>query len=860
MKGRSKYQLERERAEARKGLPLPTILAMMFASGFAGLVYQVLWMNQLGLLFGNTAHAASVTLAAFFAGLGAGSWWFGKRVGASGNPLRLYAWLEIGIGLGALTYFLVLAALRALYPLAYASLGGSGWMMALKFGLSLALIFPPAFFMGGTIPAIGQALIRERAAFGKTAALIYGTNTLGAALGVAGAAFILIPSFGFRITYALAVALSLGVALVSWRLSGASRSAEAPEAAAEAGGGKARATLRDCVLLGLCFFSGFAVLALEVIWTRIFAQVHENSVYSFAIILTVVIVCLAVGAWISSGIARLDRPPLQLAGAIMVGGGLLLVLTPTILMRVTGELQPVHAIEAWSLHIRRIYRMGFSGVGLAAVALGMLFPFLMKAAEKMRGAPGAVLGRMLAANTLGAISGALAGGFILLPAIGMWSSLRLIAACYLLAAMLLPLGWKRFGIACRACAVLGLAVLFTVLDPSGLPAQGESPQGGPATVVETWEGSDSTVSVMRKPNGHLSLKVNGAYALGSTQAYSEQADQLRIPLLIHPDVRSILNIGLGTGMSAGAALDPRFPKVAKIVSCELTPAVVEAARSHMPAEYTGGVFTDPRSTILIEDGRHHLMATRERYDMIHADLFLPYQRGAGSLYSLEHYRASAERLEEGGVFVQWLPMYQLTEYEFGVIARTMLEAFGQVTMWRNNFLPGNDKAALIGMRKPTPLPAPPEIPGARLRAELQGMGWENATPDRIKPSADRMLLFYCGNLSAARRLFEGYPVNTDDRPIIEYQTPRLFREIAAHDKVIWMLGPKFTDLVGRILRECPPSLDPALRSQPPESLGLVAAGQSFHRSMVLRMMGRIGESLEEWDAFAESAGMSVPSE
>ena len=124
---------------------------------------------------------------------------------------------------------------------------------------------------------------------------------------------------------------------------------------------------------------------------------------------------------------------------------------------------------------------------------------------------------------------------------------------------------------------------------------------------------------------------------------------------------------------------------------------------------TGGIFTDPRSTILIEDGRHYLMASNQTFDMINADLFLPYRRGAGSLYSLDHYQAAAERLNPDGIFVQWLPLYQITETEFGVIARTMLEAFEQVTLWRNNFTPGNEKVALIGQRTKKPLPIPPPV-------------------------------------------------------------------------------------------------------------------------------------------------------
>jgi spermidine synthase len=149
MRSRSKYERKKEKAPDKGGL---VIVSLVFASGFAGLVYQVLWMKQIGLLFGSTSQAAAVTLAAFFAGLGAGSWWWGRRVAAIARPLRFYAWMEFGIALSALTYFGVLKLFHVIYPSLYGSVSGTGWMLAVKFVLALLLVFPAAFFMGGTVP------------------------------------------------------------------------------------------------------------------------------------------------------------------------------------------------------------------------------------------------------------------------------------------------------------------------------------------------------------------------------------------------------------------------------------------------------------------------------------------------------------------------------------------------------------------------------------------------------------------------------------------------------------------------------------------------------------------------------------
>jgi spermidine synthase len=322
-----------------------------------------------------------------------------------------------------------------------------------------------------------------------------------------------------------------------------------------------------------------------------------------------------------------------------------------------------------------------------------------------------------------------------------------------------------------------------------------------------------------------------------------------MPLYLFPETESIFFLGMGTGMSAGAALDFRFPNVKRVVTCELSPAVVEAAEKWIPKHFLGGLFDDERSTILAEDGRHYLMASDERYDMINADLFLPYRRGAGSLYSADHYRVVAKRLNPGGVFVQWLPLYQLTEYEFGVIARTMTEVFGEVTMWRNNFHPGEEKVALIGRLDSSPFPVSPIRDREGMKAAVDGLEWMQTAPDQVLVEAESMPFFYAGNLTQASALFADYPVNTDDKPVIEYQTPKLFREVAENDRVIWCVGPKLTGLIDRIFEAAPLEDDPVLRGHPETSIHLAKAGAAFHRAMVAKAMGKRDDAETNWELF-----------
>ena len=238
--------------------------------------------------------------------------------------------------------------------------------------------------------------------------------------------------------------------------------------------------------------------------------------------------------------------------------------------------------------------------------------------------------------------------------------------------------------------------------------------------------------------------------------------------------------------------------------------------------------------------------------MINADLFLPYRRGAGSLYSLDHYQSAVRRLNPDGIFVQWLPLYQITETEFGVIARTMLEAFDQVTMWHNNFTPGNEKVAFIGQLNKKPLPIPPPVKRDTMLETLANANWHQASAKMMMtPSPSTILFNYVGNLTEARRLFASYPINTDDQPMIEYQTPLLFREVAAKDKVIWMVGPKLTNMITKILLESPITIDPMLVGHPPSSRRLAIAGGAFHQSLVSKALGKREESQNAWERFQQ---------
>jgi spermidine synthase len=835
------------------------IYLLVFLSGFCALIYQVLWMKQLGLLFGNTSHAAGVTLAAFFAGLAVGSWFWGKRAGQYSNQLRIYVGLELGVAITALLYFVVIKGYHVIYPELYESVHSGAWLLMIKFLLALVLIFPPAFCMGGTIPVIGQHAIRIPSKFGSTSALLYGINTLGATLGALLAGFFMPLWFGFRATCFIAIGITVIVAALAYlvsRSASASHAVEASENEDDAwAAGNDKYTVcgdkRDrnrLALTAICFMSGFGVLALEVLWTRMFALVLENSVYTFAAILVVVLSCLAGGSLISSVLARRKWSPNLVLTVLLCLSGLSIALTPSVFMALTDSFE-FQAIKAtWVDFVFFVFKKCALTIGPPALLLGTIFPYLMKTEERYATSPGRSLGRLAMINTIGAVLGSLVCAFLFLELFGMWRSMQIIGGIYFLMAIGMPLMRGGAGIAVKGASVAGLILLFTALNPSHLRVTGVLSGNEDQVTVKVWEGSDCTVSVVRGNDG-LSIKINSDYGLGSTDGRIRQASQAEIPLMLKPEAKSVFFLGMGTGISAGAALSDRFPQVERVVTCELSANVIAASKEFMTdvdgVDLTNGLFTDPRSTVLTEDGRHYLMATKEKFDVINADLFVPYRSGAGSLYTKEHFESVKARLKSDGIFVQWLPAYQVTEFEFHVIGRTMLEVFDQVSLWRCDFAPFDEVVAFVGHAGGAPLAAC-DIDDFETKESFLTGNDHDAIYKTLNPQT--ALLYYGGNITASAKLFAEYPVNTDDKPVIEYMAPRYYRN-KGEDEMPWFVGPYILKFIKDLQETCPPDHDPLLVNREPSNRRLPLAGSAYQETKLWAQFGNQAKTQRSWERF-----------
>jgi len=777
------------------------LLGLALASGAAALLYETVWLRWFRLLFGNTAYAASATLCAFFAGLALGALVFGRLAGRTRRPLRLYAGIELGAALAALAVPWLVSVYDPLYASLYAELGESRRaFLAVKFALAFAACLPAATLLGGTFPVLGAAFVGAGGRMGSRGASLYAVNTLGAALGSAAGALWLPERIGVRATYAVALCLSLAVALAASGLD--RRAPPAPPARPADVGAAARAPR---ALLAIAFGSGLGTLAFEVLLIHAIALRLVSSVYSFGAVLIAVLLALALAAALAGAAAR-RFPVSALLPWVLAAEALGLLALPAIAVEAgaAGEAAPGSFANGLWLAVA----LG----GPLLVVGGLVLPFTFRLAEG--GPVGPRLGGLLAANTLGAIAGSLLAGFVLLDRVGLWPSFALLALVY--ASMCGIVGDRpgRRALPLALAALGGAAVLAGPASPLGLPLAQLGPN---ERLLEVAEGAHGVVAVTELLTPGLEvdrrLKIDNHYTLSGSLASDHQRRMGHLPLLLHGDPRRVAYVGSATGETASAALSH---PVAEIALVEIVPEVQELASRHF-AEANRGVYADPRARVVVEDGRNHLRATRERYDVIVADLFVPWLPGAGSLYSLEHFRAVRERLSPGGVFCQWLPIYQLRGVELRIVARTFLQVFPEATLWRGDAFARLPTAALCGF-----VPGREAPSRARLEGSARRLGRRVSDQPWISEPA-RLWLFYAGAVAAIPGL-DRVPVHSDDRPVFEYLAARSEeRQRAAFRLRGWPA------LWSRVLE----AADPVDAAFPGRPLASARAGEALHRASAL---------------------------
>lgn len=732
--------------------------ALFFASGAVGLVYEVLWLRRFAVLFGGTAPAGAATLAGFFLGLAAGSAVFGRRSSRFSRPLAAFGLLELGVAAGALTLLAVLDLYGTIYPLLHQAFASrSVPILAVKLGLALFAAGIPAFFMGGTLPVLAEAFVPASGGLGRPVGGLYAANLLGAVVGSLAVPFLLLPRLGASGAYAAAVLASLGIGLTAVGLARGRVPRALPLARSAKVGAGAVGSVGTPVLL-LSALSGAATLGLQVLWLRAFALVHESSLHAFAVVLSVFLVGLAGG----TGLARLGlregRAAARLLGLAWVGGGLLAVLAPLAFMRLTGGLDYVQG-SSWLALQARLAGLALLVVGPVTFALGAALPLLLEQAGRREAAAGPATGAVVAANTVGAIIGPLAATFLLAPALGLWRSMAAFGMLLVLAGAWAGLAWRQ-----RAAAAALAAAAVLLLESGALPAVRVRRERG-ERLLSAREGAYGTTAVIEDEHDRW-ITVNNSYVLGGTAAAAEERWQAHLPLLLHAAPRRIAFVGLGTGISAGAAL---AHPVERVVAFELVPEVVAAARD----EFGGAnrsLLADSRVTIEVDDGRHALAAGAGPFDVVVGDLVVPWRPGEASLFAREHFGAVRRALAPDGLFCQWLPVYQLSEPALRGIMAGFVDVFPRTTVWRGNLLAEQPILALVGQRDARPLDA------GSVDTRLRSLPPSLVASEPFLRHPAGFWLFLVGPLSPSSVWLKGAQRHTDAWPWLEILGPRALAE------------------------------------------------------------------------------------
>jgi spermidine synthase len=722
-------------------------------------------MRRFTAVFGATSLAATATLSAFFLGSALGSAVLGARAPRWPRPLRAFGFLEIGVGLSALLVRPILHLYAAAYPSFYQALAPFPAAFALvKVLLAMVAVGLPTFFMGGTLPALGEAVTRAGQRLGLPVGGLYAANVAGAALGALAVPFGLLPALGAGRAYAAAIGASLTVGATAVLLGARTSRPAATEAEpAPRRHDAAAATVRTGrPVLALALWSGVATLGLQVLWTRMFSLVHENSVYSFALVVVVFLAGLAGGAALARfGLRRGVAAPRLLAASWSIAG-LLVLLSPQLFSRLTGGLEYLPD-AGWLSSLGRLLLVGTVTIGPACVSLGMALPLLMEMAGGGPLSAGPLLGRLLAANTAGAIVGPLLVTFVVAPRLGLWNSVALFALVTLLAAE--RAGYRpareRWGAWSLA------AILLLVASPARLPPARIRAENG-ERLVSVREGSYGTTAVIEDGRDRW-ITVNNTYVLGGAADADEERWQGHLPLLLHPSPRRVAFIGLGTGITASAL---RLHPVDQAVALELVPEVVAAARADFP-DANLHLFDDPRLVMITDDGRNYLAAAPAPFDVIVGDLLVPWRPAEAALYTREHFQSVRRALAPGGIFCQWLPLYQLTEDQLQVLARTFADVFPSTTVWRGNFLPELPTLALVGQMDATPLDA------AGIDARARALAAQAAARSPFLQHPSGLWLRLVGALRADGAWPGPRPWNLDDEPRVELLSARHARPLMA---------------------------------------------------------------------------------
>jgi spermidine synthase len=795
-------------SEASRTSVRPLVLYFLFfCSGLSGLIYQVAWVREFGNVFGNTVYSASLIVAIFMLGLGVGGYlvgtWADRRYLARPESLlRAYGWAELAIALLGLGIAALLPHLGQISAeVSSYSRDASGWYTlslssyVLRGAIAIVLLTPITIVMGGTLTLLIRHLVRKDFVIGaRRTALLYGVNTMGAAVGAFATDFVLVPFAGLRAAQLVAVSLNIVAATGAFLLTAQKRTVHAapkakrPAAApagveSEAPAHTARAAL---ALTSLALaLTGFAAMGMEIVWLRHFSLLLGEFRAVFSLLLTVILIGMGVGAIGGGALCRRTGRPaewLMIAQGLFVVSGLLGLARANVeeIHGAARGLETTLGVQsAWVLNLAELWfnvKPILSEVAVPALLMGLAFPLGSAVVQCLERSVGRRAGVLYLWNTTGAVCGSLAAGFGLLPVVGIQHSATIL--CIAAGLAILPLhAVSRAGSVAKSrragndwapllvsTLAAGFAlVLWLRLPPEYIVRRAQELPTGEGRLLALSEGVTEVIAVTDTDHSGRLLLTNGHPMTGTDPLGQRYMRALaHIPLLSLANPESVLVIGFGVGNTTHAAT--LHASVRRVHVADLSRHILEHARYFSDAN--ADVLNDPRVSVYVNDGRQHLqMQPPASYDLITLEPPPIAQAGVGALYSREFYALAKTRLKPGSYISQWLPAYQVPGAATLAMIRAFIEIFPQAVLL------SGAKADLLLIAAND---APVEIDPVRMASALATAPGVQADLQRFALGSVREIVstFFGSSRTLADASRES-PSVTDDRPLQEYSVRSL---------------------------------------------------------------------------------------
>ncbi|MBT7863067.1 MAG: fused MFS/spermidine synthase [Gemmatimonadetes bacterium] len=734
---------------------------------------QVVWLRNLKLIFGSTVPAVSTVLAAFMAGLALGSYLLGRVADRTTNRIRLYAFLELGVGLSALLLPTLFRTITPLYASAYRwqiESGEGGLTSVITFGLSLCVLLIPTTLMGGTLPVLCTHLIENRSTLGRRVGLLYGLNTAGAVLGALVAGFILLHAVGVGGTLKIAAALYLAIGVLflwcsaaqDWSTGQSQTPTEIEHTVDGAISGERNPHHVELILIAFGL-SGMAALGYEVAWTRCLLFFIGVETYAFSAMLAVFLLGLALGSFMFTRWWDRDTGLTRCLAKLEIGIGLSAmgsIVVFSLLRHVNEALFGWDTIRATWLGLVSVKFLDTALVVLVpTILMGATFPLVSKLVTSLNHT-GRSIGNVYSINTIGAILGSVLAGFLLIPQVGVQLTVVGLAGLNLLIGgglWVLSEGRPtlRHLIGGGGLVAVWVAMAwFASATPMVEWTSYFHREGNEFTVLYASEGTAASVAVLERANGVRELNLDG-----KSTAYSNYSDVQvhqylgHLPLLLRSSRRpaKVLVVGFGLGSTSWSSLQH---DVERVDCVELVREEQQTASYFV--EQNGDVLRDPRFRWILGDGRNHLLATDQIYDVISINAVHP--RMSPSLYTTDFYELVDGRLADDGFVCVWLTTHGVSKREFKMLVRSLLEVVPNASLWDVN----SQHLVMVGSKRPL-----------RIDYEL----WlDRHTRDSVKghlaqvhldhPQA--ILSHFLLDTSALRDYSRDVPVNSDDHGHVEF--------------------------------------------------------------------------------------------